>query len=147
MNRVSWVRFVIGAATALELGLAEKPYTTWKDYAGGSDSMQYSALRQIDRKNVNRLELAWFRPSPGANHAFNPVIVDGTMYILEGNGAISALDASTGKQIWTHPVEGNPANRGINYWESRDRSDRRLIYVSGNYLREINAKTGVTINT
>jgi quinoprotein glucose dehydrogenase len=108
MNPVSWVRFVIGAAAALGLGFAGQPYTTWKDYAGGSDSMQYSALRQINRKNVNRLELAWFRPSQGANHAFNPIIVDGTMYVLDGNGAISALDASSGKQIWTHPWRAIP---------------------------------------
>jgi quinoprotein glucose dehydrogenase len=148
MSCVSWVRFVTAAGTILlSAASAEQPYTTWKDYAGGSDSMQYSALRQITKKNVNRLELEWFHPAPGANHAFNPVIVDGIMFVLGGDQAISALDAATGKQIWTHPVEGNVANRGINYWESKDRSDRRLIFTAGSYLQEINAKTGVTINT
>ncbi len=126
---------------------AQAPYTTWKDYAGGPDSMQYSALRQITRANVSRLELAWFHPTPGDTVAFNPVIVDNVMFILTGARELAAIDAATGKRIWTHKVDGNPAERGVNYWESKDRSDRRILYVSGGYLREINARTGVTINT
>ena len=38
----------------------EKPYTTWRDYGGSADSMQYSALTQINKTNVAQLELAWF---------------------------------------------------------------------------------------
>jgi len=38
-------------------------------------------------------------------------------------------------------------NRGLNYWESKDRADRRIIFSVNSYLQEINAKTGVTINT
>jgi quinoprotein glucose dehydrogenase len=110
--------------------------------------MQYSALKQITKANVSRLELAWFHASPGTpDGPFNPVIVDGVMYVLEGDRSIAALDAATGKRVWSHPVEGSPMNRGINYWESKDRSDRRLIFTAGGYLQEINAKTGVTINT
>ena len=62
-------------------------------------------------------------------------------------GRSSHSIAATGKQIWSHPVEGSPAERGINYWESSDRSDRRLIFTANSYLQEINARTGVTINT
>src|SRR5205807_1740304 len=49
------------------------------------------------------------------------------------------------KLIWSHAVEGTPTNRGFNYWESKDRSDRRLIFAADSYLQEINVKTGVTI--
>jgi quinoprotein glucose dehydrogenase len=122
------------------------PYTTWRDYAGSADAAQYSALRQIHRGNVQRLELAWFHGSPGAPVEFNPIVVDDVMYVLDGRSAIAALDAATGKTIWSHPVQSNPATRGLNYWESKDRADRRLIYAAGNYLQEINAKTGVAIN-
>ena len=31
------------------------PYTTWSDFAGGADGMQYSALKQINKTNVNQL--------------------------------------------------------------------------------------------
>ena len=36
------------------------PYAGWSDYGGSSDSMQYSALKRIDKSNVERLKLAWF---------------------------------------------------------------------------------------
>jgi hypothetical protein len=36
-------------------------------------------------------------------------------------------------------------NRGINYWESADRSDRRLLFAAGNFLQEIDARTGKSI--
>ena len=37
---------------------AQQTRTTWRDYLGGSDSSHYSALKQIDRSNVNKLEMA-----------------------------------------------------------------------------------------
>ena len=43
---------------------ARTPYSTWRDYGGSADSMQYSSLAQINKDNVNRLELAWFFPVP-----------------------------------------------------------------------------------
>ena len=125
------------------------PYTTWSDYGGAADSMQYSALKQIDRTNVAKLQLAWTYKVPDhrGNFGFNPMIVDGMMYVLGQNNSIEALDAATGKPIWSHPVEGNIANRGINFWQSKDRADRRLIFGAGSYLHEINARTGIAINT
>jgi len=129
-------------------GQSSRPYAIWKDYAGGPDAMQYSSLDQISKSNVHQLELAWFHPSPGEGGGpFSPIVVDGVIYVLQGDRSISALEAGTGKRIWSHPVEGRPTNRGINYWESKDRSDRRLIFSANSYLQEINAKTGITINT
>ena len=55
-----------------------KPYTTWQSYAGGAHSSQFSALDQIDRKNVAKLDVAWSFPIAGAS-IFNPVVVDGVM--------------------------------------------------------------------
>ena len=126
-----------------------QPYTAWSDYGGAADGSQYSALKQIDKSNVAKLELAWFYPAPGPSNrfAFNPLTVDNYVYVLKPGGMLVALEASTGKEIWTHQSEGNPADRGINYWESKDRSDRRLIFSANSYLQEINARTGVSINT
>ena len=137
----------VGAQRAAE----KKPYTTWSDYGGSADSMQYSALTQITKENVNRLELAWFYPVPDrkGNFGFNPIVVDGVMYVLGPKDAIIALDAATGTPFWSHTVEGggSPGNRGINYWESADRSDRRLIYGASGSLRAIDARTGAAIRT
>ncbi len=91
--------------------------------------MQYSALTQINKTNVSQLELAWFYPVSDrtGNFGFNPIVIDGVMYVLGPRNGIFALDAATGAQIWAHGVEdASPGNRGINYWESKDRSDRRL---------------------
>ncbi len=37
--------------------------------------------------------------------------------------------------------------RGINYWESEDRKDRRLLFQMNNYLQAIDALTGKSILT
>jgi glucose dehydrogenase len=147
--------FALSALIAVTLGAQtgenqKHPYSTWSEYGGSSDSMQYSALTQINKANVSRLQQAWFFPVPDrkGNFGFNPIVVDGVMYVLGRANAIVALDASTGKPIWSHLVEdGNPGNRGINYWESRDRSDRRLLFGAGGTLRAIDARTGEAIKT
>jgi quinoprotein glucose dehydrogenase len=110
--------------------------------------MQYSSLSQIDRTNVGALEQAWFFPVPDrtGDFGFNPIVIDGVMYVLGPANAIVALDAAKGTPIWSCPTEGgSPGNRGIAYWESRDRSDRRLIYAAGGALRQIDARTGTPI--
>lgn len=38
-------------------------------------------------------------------------------------------------------------SRGINYWESRDGSERRLLFSANNFLQAIDAKTGKTIRS
>jgi quinoprotein glucose dehydrogenase len=125
----------------------KQPYTTWSDYGGATDSMQYSALKQITKSNAKQLEQVWFSPAPGPNgrFAFSPLVVDGVMYVVGKDSAIVALDAATGKQLWTHPVEGRPTDRGFNFWANKDGSDKRLIFAANSYLQEINMKTGVTI--
>jgi len=123
-------------------------HVTWSDYAGGSDGAQYSSLAQIDRSNVGQLRIAWTYPTTdGKTYLFNPVVVDRTMYVLAHNDAIVALDAATGKELWIHPINAKAllTRRGINYWESADRSDRRLLFAADNFLQEINARTGQPI--
>jgi quinoprotein glucose dehydrogenase len=130
--------------------MPKQPYTAWSDYGGAVDSMQYSALKQIDKSNVSKLELAWFYPVPDrtGNFGFNPIVAEGMMYVLGPKNSIVALDPLTGKQLWSHPADQNiVSQRGITYWHSKDGSDRRLIFGEGSYLTEINARTGVTINT
>ena len=51
-----WSRsFVAGTSSAQK--------TPWKDYLGGPDSSHYSALKQINTGNVNKLEVAWSYPT------------------------------------------------------------------------------------
>src|SRR5262249_1037011 len=98
--RVSWGSYLcVGAAHA------DQPYTTWREYGGGAHSSQYSALKQIDKSNVARLEVAWTFPSGDKSFSFNPLIVDRTMYVAARDNEIVALDAETSKERWAHPTE------------------------------------------
>lgn len=131
--------------------LFAQTHLTWSDYSGGADSAQYSALDQINRSNVAKLEVAWtYSTSDDKKYFFNPLVVDGVMFVLAKNNSIVAIDAASGKEIWTH-VSGPEiriiTSRGINYWESKDRSDRRLLFASNHFLRAIDARTGKTIET
>ena len=102
-----------------------------------------SALDQINKSNVAQLEVAWTYPTGDTrSYRFNPIVVDGTMYVLAKDNAIVALDAATGQEMWTHPNEGAVGERGINYWESADGSDRRLLYLNAGSLTAIDARTG-----
>jgi quinoprotein glucose dehydrogenase len=71
----------VSALIAVTLGAQtgeKQRYTTWSDYGGSSDSMQYSALTQINKANVSRLQQAWFFPvsERKGNLGFNPIVVD-----------------------------------------------------------------------
>jgi glucose dehydrogenase len=129
------------AATVVLIAADAPNFATWDSYLGGADSSQYSSLKQINKNNVKQLEPAWTYES-GNNPTFNPVVVDGTMYVGAQN-AIVALDAATGKELWKH--QGGGAARGINYWESKDRKDRRLLFANAGAITAIDATNGETI--
>jgi quinoprotein glucose dehydrogenase len=134
----------------ISAGSREKMYSSWSDYGGSPDSMGYSAAKQINKTNVTQLKLAWFVPAPGpaGRFSFNPLVIDGVMYVVGKDDGIYALDAATGKQIWAHPVEGGqPTNRGFNHWISKDGKDQRLIFAVDGYLQELDMKTGELITS
>lgn len=121
-----------------------RPYRTWTAYGGGAHSSQYSALDQINKSNVSQLEVVWTFPVTGAV-IFNPLVVDGVMYLQASGDMLVAVDAATGKEIWGRQTQGTLGARGMNYWESPDRSDRRLLFIAGGYLTAINAQSGEAI--
>jgi quinoprotein glucose dehydrogenase len=131
-------------------GTAPQPYSCWSDYGGSPDSMGYSANKQINKSNVSDLNLAWFVPAPGpvGRFSFNPLVINGVMYVVGKDDGIYALDAATGKQLWAHAVEGGqPTNRGFNHWISEDGKDQRLIFAVDGYLQELDMKTGELIRS
>jgi len=141
----------LAAASCAAAQTGKTSHASWRDYGGAPDSAQYSELAQIDRSNAGRLEVAWSYSTGDNNpYSFNPIVVDGVMFVLAKNNSIVALDAATGAEIWTHPAEPDTTiitNRGINYWESKDRSDRRLLFASNHSLHAIDARTGRLILT
>jgi quinoprotein glucose dehydrogenase len=89
--------------------------------------------------------VAWTFPVGDRSFVFNPIVVDETMYVLARANEIVALDAQTGAELWAHPNEGAVGARGINYWQSGDGSDRRLLYLNAGFLTAIDARTGDVI--
>src|SRR5580658_2798245 len=91
-------------ASAQKAAPADQPYTTWK-YAGGNpDFSNYSALTQINRTNVTKLEVAWTYDSGDKNtYTFQPIVADRVMYAVAHNGSLVAVDATNGKELWVHP--------------------------------------------
>src|SRR5687768_17078796 len=137
-------------ALAAGMGLSVSGQSTpvpreWRDYGGGPDSSRFVAATQIDKSNVSRLGVAWTYPSGQTD--FNPLVVRGTVYGRGANNSFVALDAATGKELWVHEgVKGFNA-RGVNYWESENGTDRRLLFSSTNFLQAIDAATGKIISS
>ena len=121
--------------------------TTWREYGGTADSMQYSALAQVTRANVAMLQPVWFYRVAGdpVRLPFSPLVVGSTMYVAGAKNVVVALEAATGKELWVSSAQA--PERGLAYWQSGDGKDRRLILNTAGGLREIDAQTGQPIST
>jgi quinoprotein glucose dehydrogenase len=117
----------------------------WRDYAGAPDSSRFMPLKEITKSNVGQLAVAWTYPH--AETLFNPIVARGVIYTRARNSSLVALDAATGKEIWIHEGLQGMTNRGMNYWESRDGADRRLLFAVSDYLQAIDARTGKFIRS
>lgn len=135
---------------------------TWSVYKADEKSSNYSPLTQLTVDNVSGLKPAWTfamhdKPAgslPGTSEC-NPIIVDGVMYATSANQGAYAIDAATGKEIWSFdPIQGKgtgEVNRGLTYWENGDRSagaggpDKRILTSADNFLYALDAKTGKPI--
>jgi quinoprotein glucose dehydrogenase len=124
---------------------AAKSDKWWWDNLGGPDSSSFARLDQIDKTNVSELAVAWRYPyaAPG----FNPIVVDDVLYTAGRSGSLVALDASTGKELWIHEGLNGMTGRGVNYWQSDDGRDKRLLFLIDNFLQAVDATTGQSILT
>lgn len=136
-----WIGAFVAVAGA---ALAAQGPREWRDYAGGPDSSRYVAATQINKANVTQLSVAWTYAA--GQTGSNPIVVRDVIY-TRGGGALVAVNAETGQELWRR--EGLPAvtARGLNYWESKDGADRRLLFASGQMLQAIDARTGKSIPT
>ena len=122
--------------------------TNWAAYGRTFSTDHFSPLKQINAKNVGKLGLAWYYDLPIVNSVYTtPLAVNGILYVPAGFSVIRAMDAKTGKVLWTYDpkvtahsgveLRGGWGIRGIAYWEGKvytGTHDGRLI--------ALNAKTG-----
>lgn len=138
-----------GNVTPRRLTRASREPDQW--FTGGRDGefSYYSPLDQINETNVARLGFAWSHAldTPHGLEA-TPVVVDGVMYTSGPWGFVYALDAKSGKPLWTFDPRVDPAvarhaccdivNRGVLVW-------RGQVYVGtlDGRLVALDAATGV----
>lgn len=122
-------------------------FTPGRDIAGS----YYSPLADIDDQNINRLGFAWdYDVGTHRGLEATPVVVDGVMYTSGNWGRVYALNAASGRELWTYApqVDGrtgryaccDAVNRGLAVWKGR-------VYVASldGYLHAIDARTGQRI--
>src|SRR5262249_43923633 len=125
-------------------------YDEWRVYGGGPENTHYSRLRQINRANVGKLQVAWTYDTgdafPGSEMQCNPIVADGVLYATTPKLRVIALDAATGRLRWSFDpnqgkkVVGKARNRGVTWWG--DGSEQRIFFVTGHFLYALDAHTG-----
>ena len=145
---------------------ARETVNEWTHYGSDRASSKYSPVDQINRENVQQLEIAWRWDSPDNQiletnpelwsmvYEATPLMIDGVLYTSTSMSQVVALDAATGATIWsydptTHSGKAGPnvgfVHRGVSYWQDGD--DRRILIGTGDaYLVALDAGTGKPIS-
>jgi len=119
-----------GAATVdgARIAAADREPQNWLAHGRTYGEQRYSPLKQINAGNAAQLGLAWAVPM-GSYRGLEatPIVVDGVMYTTATWSVVHALDAKTGKELWTYdpqvPREWgrygccDAVNRGVALWK------------------------------
>ena len=102
----------------------------------------YSPLVEINAGNVSKLGLAWSMDLPTNNSVTQPLAVNGVLFFSTGYSVIHAVDAASGKPLWSYDpnvpqVAGKKlrlgwGSRGIAWWNGKVYTgtlDGRLIAI------------------
>ena len=136
-------RALAGGVDDARLVAAGSEDANWLSYGRTYQEQRYSPLKQIDEATVKQLGLAWYadlREQRGQEAT--PLVVDGTLYVVESWDIVHAFDAKSGKALWTFDPEVrkqtliktccDAVSRGIAIWEGKiyvATIDGRLIAV------------------
>jgi quinoprotein glucose dehydrogenase len=105
----------------------------WSAYGHDPGGTRYSPLKQVDVRNVSRLQAAWtyhtraLEPVTDLNHkaAFEatPILIEGTLYLTTPFNNVIALDPGTGAEKWTYDPHvdreadySEVSSRGVAAW-------------------------------
>src|SRR5215831_11834868 len=120
MHRRRFIQSMAGCAAGRWLARAAGRSEDWMRYGGDSGATRYSPLKQINAANVGGLKAAWVHRSAGPDSRYRgsvectPIVVEGVMYIAGADLVVEALDAATGKLLWTFaPLAGGTNRRGF----------------------------------
>ncbi len=90
------------------------PRDGWITNGGSLSNQRYSPLGQINRDNVAQLKALWRASlngsglSPRAGNQAQPIVYDGVIYIMTGDGDAFAVDIESGKIRWEFKANIDP---------------------------------------
>lgn len=134
----------------------------WPQYGGDAAETHYSRLALINRDNVRNLKPAWewktgeapmpeFKTTPGMFEA-TPLMIGGVLYLSTPYNRVVALDAATGRELWSYDpkayVDGQVPNgtgfvhRGVAAWRDSKSGKLRIFMNSRSHLISLDAETG-----
>ena len=132
----------------------------WRHYGRTPNGTRYAPFNQINKDNVDQLEVAWsFRtgevPVAGAEDQNTPMQVGDTLYACTPHNKVFALDADTGEQRWAFDPQARnqvfARCRGLGYYEVQElpgggtalECPRRVMLTTVDArLIAVNAQTG-----
>jgi alcohol dehydrogenase (cytochrome c) len=153
-----WIERVTDASRAPSdavgrpLDLSARPFTPLTDEALRSpdpadwpmlrrnhQAWSYSPLEQINRGNVRNLRLEWVWSMNEGTAQPAPIVYDGTIYLINPNNVVQALDARTGDLLWENAAgpEDNNRMRNIAIFE-----DKVYQATTDSRLLALDARTG-----
>ena len=115
-----------GGAEAVNDALISDP-NNWAMQAGDFANTRYSALKQVNKSNVNKLQVAWmFSTGVLRGHEGSPLVIGNNMYLVTPfPNNVFAIDLTTQKIKWKYAPKQDPAvipqmccdtvNRGVAY--------------------------------
>ena len=115
----------------------------WLNWRGAQNTWGYSALNQINKQNVGRLQLAWsWALNTGASQPA-PLVHDGVMFIPNPGGGVQALDATNGDLLWEYRRRYERADRAVEPMRSiAIYGDKIFVNTADAHIVALNAKTG-----
>ncbi|MDY6948610.1 MAG: PQQ-binding-like beta-propeller repeat protein [Pseudomonadota bacterium] len=125
-------------------------------YHGTPGATHYSALSQINTRNVQSLQVAWTFDARDTNSGYsemqsNPLIIQGRLVFSSPKGRIICLDAASGKELWVFDPTppGIPSmphrSRGVSYW--RDERGQRVLFTYKHHLLALDFVSGELIRS
>jgi quinohemoprotein ethanol dehydrogenase len=100
-----WVAGAVPVRAASPSPADEADGTNWQNYGRTYSDAHFSPLTQINDGNVTRLGLAWAKDIQTFNSFTAPLEVDGVLYFALGHSVLHAMDARTGRLLWTYDPE------------------------------------------
>ena len=146
---------LIGNINTQRIIKADNEPGNWLSHGRNYEEQRYSPLEDINKENIERLNLAWsFDMNSTRALEATPIIDNGVMFLTSEWSIVHAIDAKTGEEIWSYDplvpkAWGRKAccdvvNRGVAVWNGNvffASLDGRLIKLNagtGKLIWEVN---------